>query len=328
MRYLALGDSISIDDYTGVEGGGAVSQLAARLGARGADLQDLTRDGNTTDGVLADLQLVNGRPDLVTLTAGGNDFLKGRVPATIAANVEKIARQLVNFRCTVILNTVYDPTDGDQSLLQMLGLSGDARQRYSELNDALRGIAGRHGFLLADLEALFHGHGVASAKPWFVLDIEPNHAGATAIAGCWHGLLESHPPRPPRQVRIEGYTPVEILALPDEQVEAFVFTGEPLVIKVGSAELLGEFRLRTDALVVELAQIEGGGEGVLPTLTALAARYAAQRGLAEVEWIVHAVTCAQPNLKLRQTLERRGFVIEDIPGTGMAYHYRQPIRRA
>src|SRR6478672_1456416 len=46
--YLALGDSISIDDYTGVHGGGAVSQLAHRLGA---ELVDRTRDGNTTHGV-------------------------------------------------------------------------------------------------------------------------------------------------------------------------------------------------------------------------------------------------------------------------------------
>jgi hypothetical protein len=50
--YLALGDSISIDDYTGVRGGGAASQLARKLDV---ELVDLTFDGNTTDGVLADL---------------------------------------------------------------------------------------------------------------------------------------------------------------------------------------------------------------------------------------------------------------------------------
>jgi hypothetical protein len=50
--YLALGDSISIDDYTGVPGGGAPSQLARKLGV---ELVDLTRDGNTTEGVLGDL---------------------------------------------------------------------------------------------------------------------------------------------------------------------------------------------------------------------------------------------------------------------------------
>jgi hypothetical protein len=51
-NYLALGDSISIDDCIGVDGGGAASQLARQLDL---DLVDLTRDGNITDGVLADL---------------------------------------------------------------------------------------------------------------------------------------------------------------------------------------------------------------------------------------------------------------------------------
>jgi predicted RecB family endonuclease len=50
--YLALGDSISIDDYTGARGGGAASQLARKLGV---ELVDLIRDGNTTHGVLSDL---------------------------------------------------------------------------------------------------------------------------------------------------------------------------------------------------------------------------------------------------------------------------------
>jgi hypothetical protein len=33
---------------------------------------------------------------------------------------------------------------------------------------------------------------------------------------------------------------------------------------------------------------------------------AASRALLGVEWIVHAVSCAKPNLKLRRVLERRG----------------------
>ena len=70
--YLALGDSISIDDYTGVHGGGAPSQLARKLGL---ELIDLTRDGNTTDGVLADLAAAPAAADVVTITAGGNDLL-------------------------------------------------------------------------------------------------------------------------------------------------------------------------------------------------------------------------------------------------------------
>ena len=44
-------------------------------------------------------------------------------------------------------------------------------------------------FLLADLERLFHGHGVASTDSWYVGVIEPGLAGATAIAQHWHELL-------------------------------------------------------------------------------------------------------------------------------------------
>jgi lysophospholipase L1-like esterase len=73
--YLALGDSISIDDYTGVSGGGAASQLARMASL---ELIDLTRDGNTTDGVLADLARAPGAADIVTITAGGNDLLRRR----------------------------------------------------------------------------------------------------------------------------------------------------------------------------------------------------------------------------------------------------------
>jgi lysophospholipase L1-like esterase len=78
--YVALGDSISIDDYTGVRGGGAASQFARMLAL---DLVDLTRDGNTTHGVLSDLARVPARADVVTLTDGGNDLLGGDFPRAI-----------------------------------------------------------------------------------------------------------------------------------------------------------------------------------------------------------------------------------------------------
>jgi hypothetical protein len=130
-----------------------------------------------------------------------------------------------------------------------------------------------------------------------------------------------------RPILIEGYTPDEILSLPDEQIEAFVFAGAPMIFTAGSAEILAEFRLCPDRLVIELAQIEGGGEGVLPTLSALAERYARKRRLDQVEWIVHAVNCAQPNLKLRRMLERRGFEVREVPEFGTAYYRLQELRK-
>ena len=124
---------------------------------------------------------------------------------------------------------------------------------------------------------------------------------------------------PLRQINIEDYSPDEILAVPHEQLDAFVLSNRPIVFRVGTADILGEFKVRGESLIIELAQIDGGGEGVLPTLTSLAHRYAKQRGLKTVEWVVHALNCAEPNPKLRRVMERRGFQIVDVEGIGKAY---------
>ena len=123
-----------------------------------------------------------------------------------------------------------------------------------------------------------------------------------------------------REVLFEGLSEQEILNLPSEELENLVLLGEPLVFRAGSAVLLGSFKVARDRLVIELAQIEGGGEGVLVSLASLAKRYARLQKLSGIEWIVHAVTCAKPNLKLRRVLEHRGFTIEEIEGVGEAYH--------
>ena len=124
----------------------------------------------------------------------------------------------------------------------------------------------------------------------------------------------------PREVRFEGLSEEEILRLPSEEFDQLILLGEPLVFRIGSATILGSFKLELNRLVIELAQIEGGGEGVLPSLSSLARQYAKRRDLSGIEWIVHAVSCAKPNLKLRRVLERRGFQVEKVEGVGEAYH--------
>ena len=124
-----------------------------------------------------------------------------------------------------------------------------------------------------------------------------------------------------KEILFDGLSEEEILGLPVEQIEGLVLTGQPMVFRAGSATVLGEFRRERDRLVVELAQIEGGGEGVLVSLGSLVKRYARLQRIESVEWIVHAVTCAQPNLKLRRVLDRRGFTVRDVPGLGQAYYY-------
>jgi acyl-CoA thioesterase-1 len=192
--YVALGDSISIDDYTGKLGGGAPSQLARKLGL---DLVDLARDANTTENVLADLVRTPTAADLVTLTAGGNDLLRGDSPRRILGRLDEIGRRIRPLGARVILNTIYDPSDGDNNVGRRdLGLSWlaaiELRRRFNAVNDGIGRLAREHGFLLADLERLFHGHGLASDEPWFVQVIEPNLAGATAIAAHWLELLAPH----------------------------------------------------------------------------------------------------------------------------------------
>jgi lysophospholipase L1-like esterase len=191
--YLALGDSISIDDYTGVRDGGAVSQLARKLDAK---LVNPTRDGNTSQGVLADLAAASAAADVVTLTAGGNDLLGGDLPHAILRRLHQIATRIQPLGARVIINTVYDPSDGDNELgRRELGLSRlatiELRRRLNTLNGGIARLAHEYGFLLADLERLFHGHGLASHEPWYVQVIEPNLAGATAIAEHWYELLNA-----------------------------------------------------------------------------------------------------------------------------------------
>ena len=189
MKYVALGDSISIDKYTGVAGGGAASQFAVKLGA---DFQDLTRDGNVTTAVLIDMEQVTTKPDVMTLTAGGNDFLVGRPVNEILVTLEEIGERLARLECPVIVNTVYDPTDGDDAIGRQMGISPAQREEYERLNNGIREIARERGFLLSDLQALFHGNGIKSSNPWICCEIEPNYLGATAIAAHWMGLLSAH----------------------------------------------------------------------------------------------------------------------------------------
>ena len=104
---------------------------------------------------------------------------------------------------------------------------------------------------------------------------------------------------PRREVLFEGLSEQEILNLPQEELENLILLGEPIVFRAGSAVVLGSFKVTRDRLVVELAQIEGGGEGVLPTLIPVILRFARRRGAAEIEWLVFATNCARAATAIR-----------------------------
>lgn len=138
-------------------------------------------------------------------------------------------------------------------------------------------------------------------------------AGVRAIV-----RLQRTMPKTP-SVLIEGLTVEEILALPPDHLRELTLNGKPVAFRVGTATVLGQFSVETGTLTTELAHIEGGGEGALPTIASLASQYARSAGLSRIEWLVYATNCARPNPKLRRVLVRRGFRVETRDGKGECY---------
>ena len=126
-------------------------------------------------------------------------------------------------------------------------------------------------------------------------------------------------------VLIEGFSADELLAFPRERLRELLDIGRPIVFRAGSATVLAEAQVVARRLVVELAHIDGGGEGVLPTLWRFGHAYARGEMLAEIEWLVHATRCAKPNPRLPGVLARMGFQIEDLPARGLVYRRLETI---
>jgi lysophospholipase L1-like esterase len=212
-RYVALGDSISIDDYpqreTGIAGIGAASLFARDLAQRfpGIDCEDLTADGATSQDVLRwQLPRVtrSDDPAIVTVTAGGNDLLMNlratRPPVRLVEGIlERIAQIVddINARlpnATILLGTIYDPSDGTHVLY------GERLDREAEwlarVNEGIRALAtSRDNVHLADIHQHFLGHGLTAPEPerwyWSGLIFEPSARGAEEVRNLWLALLEN-----------------------------------------------------------------------------------------------------------------------------------------
>ena len=187
--YVALGDSISIDEYAGGPGRGGASLLHRNRDDdfphwRGRDLVSLdpgarfhllATDGATTR-TLADVQLDRlaalPRPTLVTITIGGNDLLTAYGDTVAARQVvsyvrTSVARALDRITAAlapggrVVVGTVYDPSDGTGDAAR-LGLPPwpDAVPVIAELNEALREVAVAGGAAVAEVAQRFAGHGL------------------------------------------------------------------------------------------------------------------------------------------------------------------------
>ncbi len=175
--YLALGDSMSIDLYTGVEGGGAVNQFFAWLKwlRQPWTLVDKSANMCQMQGVPTDV-----RADLITLTIGGNDLLfeqethlSDGLTSFAQEHLELLSRlRSANPQSFLIVGNIYSP---QAPLDDRLTAALDKANEIIAAN--VKTVAGH----LADIRAAFRG----KEDDLLCYDIEPSLKGATVIASLF-----------------------------------------------------------------------------------------------------------------------------------------------
>lgn len=176
------------------------------------ETRDLAMDGATIGDVFGmQLPEIEERDDevLATLTVGGNDLLSAFSTQPRASLMERIVRDIAQGydalldalrerlpRATLLLTTVYDPSDRTGRIPGVFEDAGPLPLRHLDtLNARIRDAArGREGMLLADVYVHFLGHG-ATVPPderwyWRRSQIEPSAVGASEIRRTWVDALE------------------------------------------------------------------------------------------------------------------------------------------
>ncbi len=177
----------------------------------GADFLNLAEDGAMIDDVateeLARLGHDHDEPDiLLTLNAGGNDLLDaltaGRRLETVVTRIMRRYSDLVDTvreelpHATLVLTTVYDPTDGTGKLPGLEDRGRLPLEQLERFNELVRKTAQQdHGLVLADVHEHFIGHGqqAPDGQRWYWRRnaIEPNARGASEIRRVWWQVLAS-----------------------------------------------------------------------------------------------------------------------------------------
>jgi len=229
-RYVGLGDSISIDEYAGGPGWGAISLLYRNKDEiypewkgkdlisiyPGIDFHYLASDGAICDTIIGEqlpsLPPGDDDPTIITLTIGGNDFLSSLGPGGsidreaidgFRLNLTKILKTLRERypNCTIILGTIYDPTDGVGDLAIPDVDVQEAYALFHAFNKAICDIGETYGAHIADIYSHFLGHGSHHGDPnnphycpddpsyWYVQEVEPNGRGAHEVRRLfWEAL--------------------------------------------------------------------------------------------------------------------------------------------
>jgi lysophospholipase L1-like esterase len=177
--------------------------------APGVAFSNLTEDGAMIGDVLTDelTRLGHGSGDrgiVVTLTAGGNDLLDALLGGRLLDRaVDQLLRRYTELvaelcqrlpRATLLLTTVYDPSDGTGQLPGLDWLGRLPLEYLERFNGHVRETAELTvGAALADAHRHFLGHGVTAAANerwyWARNVIEPNARGASEIRRVWWTAL-------------------------------------------------------------------------------------------------------------------------------------------
>lgn len=179
--YLALGDSMSIDDYTGVRGGGAVNQFFRVLG------KDWMLDDRTLDGCSMATVPLDGRGDLITLTIGGNDLLWNRdkylregIDDFEQQHAELLARiRRANPRALFIVGDIYEPA---------APLTREERRGLAAANAVIHKNCRKVQAVVAPIHDAFQGQ----SGSYLCLAIEPTLLGAKAIADLFEKAYRTY----------------------------------------------------------------------------------------------------------------------------------------
>ena len=147
-------------------------------------------------------------PTLITLSVGGNDLLSAfanRPDASLLAGIVRDVAEGYEFlveslrrarpQSTIILTTVYDPSDGTRKIPGLFDAAGPLPiESLHDLNARIRTVASQlQDAAAADVHAHFLGHGVSARDTdrwyWKRSWIEPNAVGASEIRRVWLDAL-------------------------------------------------------------------------------------------------------------------------------------------
>jgi lysophospholipase L1-like esterase len=179
-------------------------------GSPDVEFLNLAEDGVMIDDVATEELARLGRDSrdsgiLITLTAGGNDLLDALAASEgLDKAVTRIVRRYTDLvdtvrdellRATLVLTTVYDPTDGTGRLPGLDAYGRLPLEHLERFNDHVRDMAGATpGAVLADVHRHFLGHGVTAPDPerwyWRQNLIEPSARGASEIRRVWWEALD------------------------------------------------------------------------------------------------------------------------------------------